>query len=108
MSKRIRVIVPNPQNMLRAGLTCDLRVKAFSSSQSMLIPYAAVVEQMGEYFVYVVADNKVSQRRISLGNAVNSMVIVKDGLQVGEQVVTEGVQKLRDNSPVAVGPASIK
>jgi len=105
---RIRVIFPNPQNILRAGLTCDLRVKAYSSDRSMLIPYASVVEQMGEYFVYVVSDNKASQRRVTLGNAVSNMVIVKDGLQVGEQVVTEGVQKLRDNSPVAVGPASTK
>ena len=105
---RIRVIFPNAKNTLRAGLTCNLRVQANSSAQSLLIPYKAVVEQMGEYFVYVVNNGKVSQRRIGLGKSINDMVIVRDGLQVGEQVVTEGVQKLRDNSPVAVGPAGVR
>jgi membrane fusion protein (multidrug efflux system) len=79
-------------------------VRANSSAESLLIPYKAVVEQMGEYFVYVVTNNKVTQRRIGLGKNINDMVIVKDGLQVGEQIVTEGVQKLRDNSPVTVIP----
>ena len=105
---RIRVIFPNAKNTLRAGLTYNLRVQANSSAQSLLIPYKAVVEQMGEYFVYVVNNGKVSQRRIGLGKSINDMVIVRDGLQVGEQVVTEGVQKLRDNSPVAVGPAGVR
>ena len=102
---RIRVIFPNTKNTLRAGLTCNLRVQANSSAESILIPYKAVVEQMGEYFVYVVDAGKVSQRRIGLGKSINNMVIVKDGLQVGDQIVTDGVQKLRDNSPVTVIPA---
>ncbi len=103
---RIRVIFPNAKNVLRAGLTCNLRVRANSAAESILIPYKAVVEQMGEYFVYVVDNSKVSQRRISLGKSINNMVIVKEGLQAGEQIVTEGVQKLRDNAPVAVTPAA--
>lgn len=105
---RIRVIFPNSKNLLRAGLTCDLRVQANSSARSLLIPYKAVVEQMGEYFVYVVNGGKVSQRRVDLGTSINEMVIVKNGLQLGEQIVTEGVQKLRDNSPVVVIPAEAK
>ena len=56
--------------------------------------------------MYAIDNNKVSQRRIGLGKSINDMVIVKTGLQVGEQIVTEGVQKLRDNSPVAVIPAA--
>ncbi len=103
---RIRVIFPNAKNALRAGLTCNLRVQASSSAESILIPYKAVVEQMGEYFVYVASNGKVSQRRIGLGKIINAMVIVNDGLQVGEQIVVEGVQKLRDNSPVTVISAS--
>ncbi len=105
---RIRVIFPNAKNILRAGLTCNLRVQANSSAQSLLIPYKAVVEQMGEYFVYVVNGNKVSQRRVNLGMSINDMVIVKDGLQLGDQIVVEGVQKLRDNSPVVVAPSGSK
>ena len=102
---RIRVIFPNSTGLLRTGLTCNLRVEANSASESILIPNKAVIEQMGEYFVYCVSGNRASQRRVGLGMRVNEMVIVKDGLQVGEQIVTEGMQKLRDNSLVAATPA---
>ena len=57
---------------------------------------------MGEYFVFVIHGKKVSQRKIEVGRAINDMIIVKDGLKPGEEIVTEGVQKLRDNSPVIV------
>ncbi|HTX17532.1 MAG TPA: efflux RND transporter periplasmic adaptor subunit [Bacteroidota bacterium] len=103
---RIRVFFPNAHNVLRAGLTCDLRVRASSSSRSLLIPYKAVVEQMGEYFVYVVSGGKVSQRRVTLGMRINDMVIVKDGLRLADQIVTEGVQKLRDNAPVMLATSA--
>jgi len=99
---RIRVFFPNGKNILRAGLTCNLRVLASSSNESLIIPYKAVIEQMGEYFVYVVQNGKVSQRRVTLGMRINDMIIVKDGLQLADQIVTEGVQRLRDNTPVVL------
>jgi RND family efflux transporter MFP subunit len=98
---RVRLVFPNPQGLLKAGLTCNLRVRSSSGTNSLLIPYRAVVEQMGEYAVFVVAGGKASQRRVSLGRRVSDMVVVNAGLQPGDQVVTEGVQKLRDNAPVA-------
>jgi membrane fusion protein (multidrug efflux system) len=57
---------------------------------------------MGEYFVFVVNGNKVNQRKISIGMQINDKVIVKDGLKPGETIVTEGTQKLKDNSVVAI------
>ncbi len=103
-SIRIRVIFPNPYNVLRAGMTCDLRVQNTSPSQSILIPYRSVVEQMGEYFVYVVRGNKVSQQRVNLGMSIRDRVIVNEGLQPGDQIVSDGVERLRDNAVVAIVP----
>lgn len=102
---RIRVIFPNPKRLLKAGLTCNLRVQATSSMASLLIPYRAVVEQMGEYFVFTVSENKATQRRINLGPNISEMVVVKDGLQAGDQIVIEGMQRLRDRASVVVVPA---
>jgi len=97
-----RLEFKNKNNLLRPGLTCNVRVLNTTSEGSILIPYKAVVVQMGEYFVFVVNGKKVSQRRISIGIPIKDMVIVTNGLKPGEQVVTEGVQKLRDNSPVVL------
>ncbi len=96
-----RLIFPNPKNVLRPGLTCNVRVLNNGTSNSIIIPYEAVVVQMGEYFVFVISGNKVLQKKIDLGRTINNnMVIVNDGLAPGEQIVTRGVQKLRDNSPI--------
>lgn len=104
---RIRVIFPNTDNILRPGMTCDLRVKS-NSSNSLLIPHKAVIEQMGEYFVFVVHGNTVSQQGVHLGMIINNLVVVKDGLREGEQIVIDGMQKLRDNSTIAAVPADTK
>jgi len=89
---------------LKPGLTTNIRVKNNAGANSLLIPYKAIVEQLGEYFVYIVRNDKALQRKVSLGNRINDKVIVKSGLSLGDQVVTEGVQKLRDSSAVVLGP----
>jgi len=101
---KARLIFPNPQQMLRAGLTCNVKVKNNISEKGLLIPFKAVVEQLGEYFVYVVNGNKATQHKISLGARINDKIVVKTGLQKGDNVVIEGVQKLRDSALVQVGP----
>ena len=105
---RIRIIFPNPKRALKAGLTCDLRVRTTGASASMLIPYKAVTEQMGEYFVFIVKDRKAMQRRVNLGMNIDDMVVVNSGLQPGDQIVVEGMQRLRENSTVLVTLAGSK
>ncbi len=96
----VRLEFPNPKNFLRPGLTCNVKVLNNNSSKSIVIPFKSVTVQMGEYFVFIIHNNKVSQQRIDIGRNIGDMVIVNSGLKPGEQIVTEGVQKLRDNSPV--------
>jgi RND family efflux transporter MFP subunit len=98
---KIRLIFSNPKNILKPGLTCNVRVKNSSGGNTLLIPFKAVTEQMSEYFVFVLAGNKVSQRRIIIGDDINGMVIVKEGLQPGDQIVIDGIQKIKDNSEVS-------
>jgi len=97
---KMRLVFSNPKNILKPGLTCNVRVKNTSGGNTLLIPFKAVTEQMGEYFVFVVTGNKVSQRKITLGDDINGMVIVKEGLQSGDEVVEDGIQKIKDNSEV--------
>jgi RND family efflux transporter MFP subunit len=104
-----RLIFPNPKNLLRPGLTCNIRVLNKSASGSIIIPYKAVVVQMGEYFVFVINRNRAMQRRIEIGRTINNdMIIVNKGLKPGEQVVTQGVQKLRNNSPIVLNTENMK
>ena len=74
----------------------------------MLIPYKAVTEQLGEFFVYVAKGEKVSQQKVAVGKAIGRNVIIKEGLKAGDTIVTEGVQNLREGSAISVVPAQKK
>jgi membrane fusion protein (multidrug efflux system) len=101
---KTRLVFDNPKSDLKAGVTCNIRVKNNSGSNTLLIPYKAVVEQLGEFFVFIDADNKALQRKVVLGNKINDKVIVKSGLNGDEKIITDGVQKVRDSSAIQVGP----
>ncbi len=102
-----RLIFPNSKNLLRPGLTCNVRVLNTTSASSIIIPYKAVVVQMGEYFIFEVQHNKVAQKRIDIGRSIGSEVVVTGGLKPGDEIVTEGVQKLRDNSPIVLASGNL-
>jgi RND family efflux transporter MFP subunit len=104
-----RLQFPNPRHYLRPGLTCNVRVLNNDTEKSTIIPYEAVTVQMGEYFVFVINDNRALQRKITIGRTINNdMVIVRNGLKPGEQIVVQGIQKLRDNSPVILNSGNGK
>ncbi len=100
----VRIVFPNPENLLRVGMAGTLKVLSQSPPSSVVIPYKAVTEQLGEYFVYKVRldSNKVTQQRVALGKQIGRNIIVKSGLQEGETIVTEGVQNLREGSIVVL------
>ena len=104
---KARLIFPNTKNLLIAGMNGTVRVKNSASKSSVIIPYKAVTEQLGEYFVYIPNDsNKVSQRKVALGKVIGSSIIVKEGLESGEKIVVEGVQNLREGASITTAAAS--
>ena len=86
-------------------MSCKVLVLNDNSGQQLLIPFKAVLEQLGEYFLFVVKDKKVSQVKITLGPRVLSNVIVLKGLEGGESIVVDGIQKLHDGSLVTPEPS---
>ena len=102
---KTRLVFPNDKGMLKAGMNTTVRVKNSASTNSTIIPFKAVTEQLGEFFVYVVGDsNKVSQRKVRLGNQTGANVIIKDGLKPGEKIAVEGVQNLHEGTVITTAP----
>jgi len=107
-SIKMRLTFPNPGHTLRSGMSGTLRVLS-TAQKSILVPYKAITEQLGEFFVYVADSSKVSQRKVLLGKQIGKDVIIREGLKEGESVVTEGVQNLREGTSITVAqPAAPK
>jgi membrane fusion protein (multidrug efflux system) len=105
---RISSYFPNPGNVLRPGQYARVRIPADEKGKGLIvIPQRAVVELQGKSFVWVAdAANKVTQRPVVPGVLVGSDSVIEEGLQAGERIVTEGVQKLREGMTVTpVEPA---
>jgi membrane fusion protein (multidrug efflux system) len=101
----VRLNVPNPNRELIAGMTVNINVLNQDVGQQLVIPYKAVTEQLGEYFAFVIQGDSVLQQRLQLGTRIKEMVVVREGLQEGDRIVVEGVQRLRPGAKVQVGEA---
>jgi RND family efflux transporter MFP subunit len=103
---KVRLLFPNPTNSLRTGMSANLIVLNNSGAETILIPYRAVVEQMAEYFVFVVNADTVTQKKIFIGQQIRDMVVVKSGLEENETIVLDGVQKLKNGAKVKLAAPS--
>jgi len=100
---RVRIRFPNPQNELVDGMSCVLNVLNTASGNQLVIPFKAVVEQMGEYFVFVAQDTIAKQHKIKIGPKVSSNIVVLSGIKEGDKIITDGLQKLRDGGHITLG-----
>jgi membrane fusion protein, multidrug efflux system len=98
---RVQALFPNPNNALRPGQFARVRVKADSKPDTVLAPCRAITELQGSYQVAVVdADNKVHIQTVQIGERSGNQFIIESGLQPGQRVVVEGLQKIRDDITV--------
>ena len=102
----LRVVCPNPEGVLLPGMFIRAVVKEGVNEQAILLPQQAVSrDPKGNPLVLIVnAESKVEQRMLVLDRAVGDQWLVSSGLAPGEQVIVEGVQRLRPGAVVKVVP----
>jgi len=93
---------PNPDQLIRPGQFCRVRIPLEVVTNAVLIPQRAVTELQATYSVYVVgADNTAQFRKVSPGPRVGTYYVISSGLQAGDKVILDGIQKLQNNTPIA-------
>jgi RND family efflux transporter MFP subunit len=93
---RIAGLFPNPNNVLRPGGYARVQAVIQVQHDALLVPQRAVSELQGGYQVAVVdGENKVAIRTVTVGAQVDSRWVIANGLNAGERVIVEGVQKVR-------------
>jgi RND family efflux transporter MFP subunit len=98
---RVRAEFLNPAKILRPGMFGRIKVDLGLRPDSLLVPERAVAELQGKNFVWVIgSDNKATQRGVKVGQQVAGGLLITNGLQAGERIVIEGLQKVREGAPV--------
>ena len=92
----MRAEFSNTNGGLVPGLFVTLMIETEDKESVALVPQVAVQEnQQGKFVLVVGEDNKVVARVVQLGRRMNAMWVVESGLEAGEQIVIEGLQKVR-------------
>lgn len=104
-SIRVAGLFANPGNTLRPGEYARIRVSLRSKDHALLVPQRAVTELQGVYQIAVVGnDNKIVIRNVTPAERVGNQWIIDKGLNPGERVVAEGIQKVRPGMSVVPKP----
>ena len=114
----LRATIPNPlrpgtkpgepgNRDLVDGSFVTVSIEGVQPVQALAIPRAAVLSDQGGNYVYVVdADKKAQIRRIQLGQSTPETAVVTNGLNEGDQVISEGIQRVRPGAVVNPAPAA--
>jgi multidrug efflux pump subunit AcrA (membrane-fusion protein) len=96
------VEVSNPGNELRPGMFATARVlQPNEGRRGVVIPREAVVPASGQsYRVFVISDGRAEARVVQLGQQVEGLVHVVEGVKEGEEVAVSGIDSLTDGAPV--------
>lgn len=98
---RIAASFPNPGNLLRPGQFGRVSAATEIRRGALLVPQAAVQELQGIEQIYVAtSDNHVHVVNVTLGPQYGRDWIIESGLQPGQRVITDNLQKLKDGAPI--------
>jgi membrane fusion protein, multidrug efflux system len=102
---RVAALFPNPGNRLRPGLFARVRAVTNTKQGALLVPQRAITELQGQYQLAVVGpDNKIEIRSVKVAERAGNLWVIDQGLQPGERVVVEGLQKVKAGMTVDPKP----
>ena len=103
----LRGTVPNPKRLLVDGELVQALLQDVKPTEALAVPRSAVLaDQQGDYVFVVDKDNKVEKRPVKLGQSTPALAAVTSGLSEGDNVVVDGIQRVRPGLVVAPGPAA--
>ena len=109
----IRALLPNSQRPgqndrdLIDGQFVNVFVEGVEPVQAVVIPRAAVLQdQQGSYVFVVDVAQKAQRANVTLGRALGDMVVIERGLEAGQVLIAEGIQRVRPGQEVSAAPVN--
>lgn len=101
-----RATVPNPAGGIIDGQLVTVIVETRQPEEKIVIPQAALIADQAGVYVFVVEDGKAATKRVKLGRADGTGVVIESGLAGGELVIIEGLQSIRPGAAVRASPVA--
>jgi RND family efflux transporter MFP subunit len=92
----------NPQKILKFDITAEIFIRTYQREEAVVVEYKDLLKESGQYFVYLINDNKAVKRQVIPGRRQQMNVEILEGLQPGDQLVVEGQMLLEDQSKVKI------
>jgi multidrug efflux system membrane fusion protein len=100
-SVRLRAVFANEDRTMAPGLFARVQIGGGDEHRSLLVADRAVGTDQSHKFVYVVnAKGEAERREVTLGPVVNGLRVVRHGLNPGEKIVINGLQRVKPGQPV--------
>jgi membrane fusion protein (multidrug efflux system) len=96
----VKAEVPNRRRELKPGMFIEARLATDIRPDAVVVPEDAILPLQSATFVWVVSEGKASRRQVDLGVRKPGFVEIKSGVEVGEQVVVGGLERLSEGAPV--------
>lgn len=97
---RTTMLIEEPGTMLRPGMIVRATFVRMEHQQAIVVPLSAVIDRQGRKIVYVVEEGTAREIEVVPGSFVGSQVVIRSGLEAGQQLVTKGQQLLIDGALV--------
>jgi multidrug efflux system membrane fusion protein len=101
-SIKLKALFDNPDEKLYPNQFVNVKLTTDILHNAVVVPSAAVQLSSDGEFLYVVKDGKTNRRSITIGPVMGDQTVITKGVEQGEQVVTRGIDHLREGSKVEV------
>ncbi|MDL2297053.1 efflux RND transporter periplasmic adaptor subunit [Bacteroidales bacterium OttesenSCG-928-B11] len=107
LSLKARALYDNPGGKLQPGRSATIEITMDEIHNTLVIPAAATLAEMGQSIAYIYKDGKARQVKVKRGARTSADVQIVEGLHVGDTVLVTGVMQLRDGMPVTINRLEI-
>ncbi|TNJ43429.1 efflux RND transporter periplasmic adaptor subunit [Tamlana fucoidanivorans] len=98
----VQALFPNPEGLLRPGMFSKIKTEVDILEHALLVPQKCVRELQGQYSVFVVdKENTIQSRTVKVLENIHDMVVIEEGVNEGDLVVMEGLQKVATGMKVS-------